>query len=144
MVTTHRARNISVSIERDWREVYEFAHLPENFPRWATGLAAFLRKDGEQWVTDTPEGEVRVRFTPRNDFGVLDHFVTLATGVQIHVPLRVVANGSGSEVILTLFLLPGMTDEIVERDADLVSNDLRALKRLLESSGDGVDPVLPE
>ncbi len=133
MVTTHEARNISISIDRDWREVYEFAHLPENFPRWASGLASSLRKDGDDWVTDTPQGEVRVRFTPRNDFGVLDHFVTFATGVQICIPLRVVANGTGSEVIFTLFLLPGMTDDIVERDAELVSKDLGMLKSLLES-----------
>ena len=134
MVTTHRARNISITIERDWREVYEFAHQPENFPRWASGLATSLHRDGEHWVTDTPEGEVRVRFTPRNDFGVLDHFVSLPTGVQIDIPLRVVANGNGSEVIFTLFLTPEMTDEIVERDLELISSDLAALKSLLESS----------
>ncbi|MDP9144150.1 MAG: SRPBCC family protein [Actinomycetota bacterium] len=133
MVTTHEARNISISIERDWREVYEFAHLPENFPRWASGLASSLRQDGEDWVTDRTEGEVRVRFTPRNDFGVLDHFIMFATGVQIYIPLRVVANGTGSEVIFTLFLLQGMTDEIVERDTALISKDLGVLRRLLES-----------
>jgi hypothetical protein len=133
MVTTHEARNISISIDRDWREVYEFAHLPENFPRWASGLASSLRQDGDDWVTDTPDGEVRVQFTPRNDFGVLDHFVTFATGVQIYIPLRVVANGTGSEVTFTLFLLPGMTSDIAERDAELVSKDLGVLKRLLES-----------
>lgn len=69
MVTTHEARNIGISIDRDWREVYEFAHLPENFPRWASGLASSLRQDGDDWVTDTPEGEIRVRFTPRTTLG---------------------------------------------------------------------------
>jgi hypothetical protein len=133
MVTTHEARNISISIDRDWRQVYEFAHLPGNFPRWASGLASSLHQDGDDWVADTPEGEARVQFTPRNDFGVLDHFVTFATGVQIYVPLRVVANGTGSEVTFTLFLLPGMTDDVVEGDAELISKDLEALKRLLES-----------
>jgi hypothetical protein len=133
MVTLGEARNISISIERDWREVYEFAHLPQNFPRWASGLASSLREESGQWVTDTPEGRVSVRFTPRNDFGVLDHHVTLPTGVRTFVPLRVVANGPGAEVILTLFVLPETTEEIVSGDIELISNDLSALKRLLES-----------
>ena len=133
MVTTSQARNISISIDRDWRDVYEFAHQPENFPRWAAGLASSLREDGGEWVADTPEGQVRVRFTPRNDFGVLDHNVTLPSGATVFIPLRVVANGPSSEVIFTLFVLPGMTDEILERDMELISKDLSALKGLLES-----------
>jgi hypothetical protein len=133
MVTLGEARNISISIERDWREVYEFAHVPQNFPRWASGLASSLREDGSDWVTDTPEGQVRVRFTPRNDFGVLDHHVTLPNGARLFVPLRVVANGPGAEVILTLFVLPGTTEEIVSGDIESISSDLAALKGLLES-----------
>ncbi|HEX5695969.1 MAG TPA: SRPBCC family protein [Acidimicrobiia bacterium] len=133
MVTAGEARNISLSIDRDWREVYEFAHVPQNFPRWAAGLASSLREDGRDWVTDTPEGRVKVRFTPRNDFGVLDHHVTLPTGAQIFVPLRVVANGSGAEVILTLFVLPGTSEEVVSSDIESISRDLAALKSLLES-----------
>jgi hypothetical protein len=133
MVTLGEARNISISIDRDWREVYEFAHVPQNFPRWASGLASSLREDGSEWVTDTPEGQVRVRFTPRNDFGVLDHHVTLPTGERIFVPLRAVANGPGAEVILTLFVPPGTTEEIVSSDIESISNDLGALKSLLES-----------
>jgi hypothetical protein len=133
MVTVGEARNISISIDRDWRDVYEFAHLPQNFPRWASGLASSLREEDGEWVTDTPEGQVRVRFTPRNDFGVLDHHVTLPTGARIFVPLRVVANGPGAEVILTLFVPPGTTEEIVSSDIESISNDLGALKSLLES-----------
>jgi hypothetical protein len=133
MVTLGEARNISISIDREWREVYEFAHVPQNFPRWASGLASSLREDGSDWVTDTPEGQVRVRFTPRNDFGVLDHHVTLPNGARLFVPLRVVANGPGAEVILTLFVLSGTTEEIVSGDIESISSDLAALKSLLES-----------
>ena len=34
-----------------------------------------------------------------NDFGVLDHHVTLSTGEEVFVPMRVIPNGSRSEVI---------------------------------------------
>jgi hypothetical protein len=64
----------------------------------------------------------------------LDHTVVPAPGVEIHVPLRVVANGdAGSEVLLTLFRRPGVSDEEFAADAGWVSRDLRALKALLEA-----------
>jgi hypothetical protein len=54
--------------------------------------------------------------------------------VEIYVPLRVVANGdAGSEVLLTLFRRPGMSDEKFAADAEWVLSDLRKLKALLEA-----------
>jgi len=133
MATTHQAHNISISIERDLHDVYEFTRRPENFPRWATGLATNLEPESDYWVAHSPDGPVRVRFTPPNDYGVLDHHVTLPNGTEVYVPMRVVANESGSEVIFTLYRTPGMSEEILARDIGLVTNDLAVLKGLLES-----------
>lgn len=66
-------------------------------------------------------------------WGVLDHWVTPAPGVEVYVPMRVVANGEGSEVIFTLFQQPGMTDEQFAADARLVEQDLATLKKVLET-----------
>jgi len=63
----------------------------------------------------------------------LDHVVTMESGVEIPVPLRVVANGTGGAVTLTLFRTPEMNDESFEADAEMVRRDLLALKGLLES-----------
>jgi hypothetical protein len=59
--------------------------------------------------------------------------LTLADGTKISIPLRVVANGDGAEVTLTLFRVPGMDDAAFERDAGMVAKDLSALKALLEA-----------
>jgi len=128
------ARIISVSIDRPWREVYDFAADPRNMPRWATGLGRSLERVEGEWVAQGPEGPVRVRFVERNGFGVLDHHVVLAPGVEVYVPLRVVANGGGAEIMLTLFRQPGMTAERFAADADWVRRDLAGLKALLEGS----------
>jgi len=133
MPDTLEVRTISVSIRRDWRAVYDFAHRPENFARWASGAAKSLRKEGADWVADGPEGRGILRFAPRNAFGVLDHTVILPSGAEVHVPLRVVPNGGGCEVMFTLFRQPGMTDETFARDAEWVAKDLAALKALLET-----------
>jgi len=133
MSITNQAHNISISIELDFDEVYEFTSRPENFPRWATGLATVLEPKGDHWVANTPDGQVRVRFTPQNEYGVLDHHVTLPDGAEIYSPMRVVSNGSGSEVIFTLFRTSGMSDETLARDIEWVAKDLGVLKGLLES-----------
>lgn len=128
----HDSRTLSVPIDRDWRAVYAFTYQPENFPLWASGLASGLERDGAEWIAQAPSGLVRIRFSPPNDFGVLDHTVVLPSGEEVFVPMRIVANGGGAEAMLTLFRGPGMTDETFARDADWVRRDLAALKRLLE------------
>jgi hypothetical protein len=133
MATTHPSRNLSVSINRDAKDVYNFVSVPENFLRWASGLGKSLMKVNGEWVAETPEGPVKVRFTERNEFGVLDHWVSSKPGLRIYIPMRVIPNGSGSELIFTLFRLPAMSDEKFAADAEWVMRDLTSLKNLLES-----------
>lgn len=128
------SRHISVVIERPASEVYDFAGDPLNLPRWAAGLAdSEVTRVGDSWVTESPMGPVAFTFAPPNDFGVLDHDVTLPSGQVVHNPLRVIADGSHCEVVFTLRQRPGMTDEAFERDADAVARDLAALKSVVEA-----------
>jgi uncharacterized protein YndB with AHSA1/START domain len=132
-VTLRRSRTLSVSIDCPPERVYAFVRNPENLPRWAGGLGTAVRRTGEGWILETADGRLGFAFVADNDLGVLDHRVTLAPGVDVLNPMRVVANGSGSEVSFTLFELAGMTAEKFAEDARLVERDLRALKKLLES-----------
>src|SRR4030095_15006556 len=87
----HDVQHVSVYIARPPADVYEFASDPRNLPRWAAGLArSEVKRDGDAWIADAPLGTVRVSFVPRNSFGVMDHDVTLESGVTIHNPMRVV------------------------------------------------------
>ncbi len=123
---------MSISIERHPNEVYEFVSNPENIPKWAKGLGKSVRKQGTYWIVDTPQGPMKLKFAEKNNFGVLDHYVTTPAGMEIYVPMRVLANGTGSEVLFTLFRLPGMTDEKYAEDMKMVEQDLQTLKTILE------------
>lgn len=133
MARVSESHNLSVSINKGFEYVYDFLSLPENFPKWASGLAGSLRNIDGEWVADTPEGPMKVRFSDRNKFGVLDHWVFPKPGVEIYIPMRVVRNGSGCELIFTLFRLSEMTDEQLAADAEWVMRDLTAAKKLLEA-----------
>ena len=125
--------HVSISIDRPPEEVYRFASNVENLPKWASGLSSAIRKAGGEWVADSPMGEVRIRFAGENELGVLDHDVTLESAETVHNPLRVVPNGTGSEVTFTLMRRPGAGDEEFAWDQKTVEKDLRTLKSLLEA-----------
>lgn len=129
------ARTLSVFIGRKWQDVYAAVWRPHDFARWASGLSrSRLEEEAEGWwKTEGAEGPIRIRFTAHNPFGVMDHFVDVGNGVKVYVPMRVVANEEGAEVLFTLFRQPGMSDEKFAADAEWVKRDLLALKQLLES-----------
>lgn len=132
--TIHAVRHISVFINRPPQEVYAFASDPENLPQWATGLGGSIKNVSGEWIAEAPVGKIKIKFSERNTFGILDHDVILESGEKIHNPMRVVPNSKGSEVLFTLFRQPNMSEEKFLEDARWVEKDLRLLKGLLENS----------
>jgi hypothetical protein len=124
---------VSVSIACAPDKVYDFVRDVNNLPLWAAGLCESVRAENGSWIVQTPRGEANLRFVERNDFRVLDHVVSPEPGVEIHVPMRVVPNVAGSEVLFTVFRLPEMTDTAYAADIEAVECDLVVLKTLLES-----------
>jgi hypothetical protein len=113
--------------------LYDRFWRPECFPLWASGLSeASLERTGEVWRAKGPDGPITIRFTAHNAFGIMDHWVDVGGGCEVYVPLRVVANGTGCLVSLTLFRLPEMHEFRFARDVAWVERDLEALKRLAE------------
>jgi hypothetical protein len=124
------SRTLTISIHRNWRDLYEEIWRPEVFPTWAAGLSeANLHRDGEVWKAQGPGGPVTIRFTGHNLFGIMDHYVDTGSGPTVYVPLRIIANGDGADVQLTLFRQPEMSDEAYQKDADSIERDLLALER---------------
>ncbi|SIT48056.1 conserved hypothetical protein [Paraburkholderia piptadeniae] len=133
MTGSVESKTISVSIARDWREVYAFMEHPLSFAQWASGLGKPLRGEGSLWTFESADGRpVTVRFTPHNPYGVLDHYVMTEHGDEIYIPMRVIANGDGTEVLFTLLRTADMSDARFAADAQWVERDLAALKRFLD------------
>lgn len=132
MMTVLPSKTLSISIERRPDEVYAYVANPENFPEWVTSFVKSVRRSGEEWIAETTEAPITLKFVDKNDYGVADHWVTVATGQTILNPMRVVPNGSGCEVVFTAFRQPGMSDESFANDTGMIESDLRTLKRIME------------
>ena len=126
-------RVLSINIDRPPAVVYAFAGNPANLSQWAAGVGNHLTQEGDQWFVHTATGQARIEFAPDNAWGVMDHTLTFTDGSIVQVPMRVAPNGTGSVVTLTLYRLPGVKEQVFEQDADLVINDLKTLKSLLEA-----------
>jgi len=126
------SRHVSTHIDRPAEEVYDYASNPVNLVEWASGLGSSVELVDGQWIVESPMGRVVVAFATRNEFGVLDHYVRLASGETFYNPMRVTVDGSGCEVVFTVRRQPGMSDADFERDANAVFADLIALKTVME------------
>ena len=130
------SHTLSVSIARKPPDIARFVADPRNLPQWAGAFCKSVRPDGERWIVQTDEGEFGLRFMAAVEHGIVDHVVEIAEDVQVHVPMRVVPNGEGSEVLFTLFRLPAMTEFRWQRDLDMVNADLQRLKAVMESGSE--------
>jgi hypothetical protein len=127
------SRHVSTVIRRSPQDVYAYASDPNNLPAWAAGLTdAPITRDGDALVTESPMGSIRMVFAPRNEFGVLDHWVTLPSGDTTYNALRVIEHPDGAEIIFSLRQLDATDDEFA-RDAGLVAADLERLRGILEA-----------
>ncbi|UDQ80440.1 polyketide cyclase [Erwinia rhapontici] len=129
MLSSH---TLSLAIHRNWVDLYETIWKPEFFPKWASGLSQGpLEPDGNGWKGRGPQGPVKVRFTEHNPFCIMDHYIDSGYSKEIFVPMRIVANEEGSQVLITVFRQPLLSDEKFAQELEWVKRDLQALHKLL-------------
>ena len=128
------ARTLSLSIEAPFQKAYDYISDAANLPKWAPGFFLSMRLVDGKWLAETTIGPVGFRFAERNPFGVLDHYVAVESGPETANSMRLLRNGTGCELLFTLFREPEVTDARFSEDAETVLKDLRTLKAILESS----------
>ncbi len=128
------SRHVSVVVAAPADTVYTLASDPSRLPEWAAGLAHTpLEQDGDSWFVDAPFGRVRVRFAPPNEFGVVDHVVTMPDGTEVLNPVRVIPlDEERSEVLFTVRHRADQNDEEFASDVEAVTRDLATLRGLVE------------
>jgi hypothetical protein len=125
---------IRVSIRRPYAEVYDFLAEPMNFTRWASNPDSDMEPlDGGEWLVELPSGQRAIRFSPRNNFGVLDYQVFQPGGNGgPTTPVRLVPNEEGATLFLVWFQRAGVSDEQFHSEIEWIGSDLNRLKTLLE------------
>jgi len=128
-----RATVVHTSILAPRDELVAFLADLNNWKAWAPWVRSVRRFSPTNWTLDTDAGSMSIHFVEPNPLGVLDHEVTLASGVTVLNSMRVLANGSGSELVMVLFQSPEASTEEFERDVQAVRDDLARIKKVAES-----------
>jgi hypothetical protein len=124
---------VHISILATPSSVIAFLTDMENWKTWAPWVRSVTRLSGGGWSLDTKDGAMKIRFVEPNSFGVLDHQVTLASGMIVLNAMRVVPNGTGSELVMVVIQSPEMSPEQFEQDVQAVTDDFARLKLAAEA-----------
>jgi hypothetical protein len=127
-----RADTQSISIEATPSRVLDLVADAQNLPRWAVGFARAVRRQGEDWIVATGQGEVALRIRADRAAGTVDFLLSPAPGVEALAASRVVPRGQASEFVFTQFQAPGMPDEAFRASVEALRHELVVLKALAE------------
>jgi polyketide cyclase/dehydrase/lipid transport protein len=133
-MSVYRAEAVHVSILAPPRQVVDFLADVNNWKTWAPWVRAVARSSDRDWTVETDGGAMHLRFVEANSVGVLDHTVTLASGVSVYNSMRVSPNGSGSELVMVVLQTPPASSEEFERDVQAVRDDFARVKKVLEAT----------
>ena len=130
--TTLRAETRTITITAPAATVHRFVSDPANLPRWAPGFAPRIREEDGHWLIETPRGETEIVVSGSPEHGTVD--VRAAADPRPSVCSRVIANGEGSEYLVTLFLAPDAGEPAVTEEMTIVEEELQAVRDLCESA----------
>ena len=122
----------SVDIAATPERVFAFLADPMNWPRYAVvNLRSVTKGEGGWHNALTKFGEGQIRIEAAEEHGIFDH-VWKDPQATWKVYSRVVPNGEGSTVMMTLFQPPVMTDAQFDAAMKEMDVEMAKLKELME------------
>jgi hypothetical protein len=123
----------TISINCNPSDAFNFLADPANWPKWAivNVMSVSRTSDPDWWEMTTPHGPGRLRIRAKAGYGILDQDFIDPQESWV-VPARVVANGGGTEFMITFFKPLSFTDELFDEQIKLVDIELEELKKILE------------
>jgi hypothetical protein len=128
----NRSETRSISISAPPDAVLDFVGDARTLPRWAPAFARAVEPDGEHWLVDTGEGEIRVAVDVSRERGTVD--IVSTTEPRRGVFTRVLGNGAGSEYLFTQFFPDGTSEEAIARQVAVVEGELRTVRDACEAT----------
>ena len=123
-----RSRTIILSVSRKTGDVFDA--ILESPPKMMSDAKKNL--DGS-WSFSTPRGMANLKFNHNKKLGILDHlYVDEETSWE--VPMRVVASGNESEVLITLVKPDILTNEQFDERMKEIKILFDNLKKIIEAS----------
>ena len=131
-MTLRQSHVIYLPLRRSAAEVYRFLVRPQNYAEWAAVTGPMLHLGERDWRVSTAFGERIVRFCAPNDLFVLDHAVFREGDAPVMLPMWLVPNGEGCELVFVFYRRPGISEEQFASAIEWINTDFLTLRSLLE------------
>jgi len=137
-MTTLQTHTVTVTIDAPLAQVAADLADPTTHPSWATEFYAGPVRPaaGGDFTAPVPMmgGQVRHRIDADISRGILDlYFAPLGAPYGPPIPVRLVANGDGVDVLWILARFPGVSDQAWQQGLASMARELQALKRRHET-----------
>ncbi len=111
--------------------VFDFLANVNNWPLFSIFAQSVSRIDDTHWIVHSPHGNVEVVTAFDKEHGILDHYIRPAESSEdfLLIPYRVVPNGSGAELMITIF----NTSDKYDEHKKWVPQELAKTKKYLEN-----------
>jgi cold-inducible RNA-binding protein len=129
MKNTLRSKTLTASLEASVAQIYSRIADPDQLAQWHTAFCRSLRKENGACMVESPRGLVPVRFLRDDRAGILDLVMTLLETIEFQTAIRVLANGTGSEVLMTLIQPAGLPDAAFHEQVRWAESALRNLRK---------------
>ena len=128
-----RSDTQAVSIAAPPSAVIDLVSNAAELPRWAAAFARAVQVDGDDWIVDTGEGQVRLSVRVSREHGTVDFLLADALpGREIGAFSRVVPNGCGSTFVFTQFFADDMGEAEAEDQRAVTAVELQTVRALCE------------
>jgi len=128
-----RSATVTTVLQAPQATVFAYMADIEHLPEWATEFARELRRDGDDYKVVNGLGEFFFTIAADPESGVIDMFAGPTKDDVALFPSRAVALPDGRTAFsLTMFQMPGMTDELFDAQHASLQREFANIERLLQ------------
>jgi hypothetical protein len=138
-MTTNETSTVTVTIDAPYeqvaRELADAAHHPDWANEFFAGPARPAERD--EYIAPVPMmgGDVHFRIDADTERGIFDHYLApVGQDYGDPLPVRLIRNGDGADVLWTLSRPPGLPDEQWRIGLASMQRELHNLKARVESA----------
>ena len=113
--------------------VYDFISKIENLPKWATNYAKSVRKVENDYIVDTPMGELIQKFECNEKSGVIDMHAGPSKDQLWTWYLRIFSNNFGASILnFTSIQMPGQPEADFNGQCDSLEEEFENIRKAVE------------
>lgn len=144
MSNPHRSKTLTAALPEDSQAIFAWIADPENLPQWHSAFCRSVRRENGRWMVESPRGLLGIRFIRDDRALVLDWIVRFDDGQELTTAIRVLPNGDGSEIVVTLLKPAGFSEAAFQEQFRWIESALRELRKKPQTQREKPVAIVPE